>query len=150
MLLHHLQGAAIFCLLKLSNIKIIRITSFYNKIRVLCKKVVVAACALWVTYIVMVMDYRYVMLYWCRSSPLLFAQKFAHTVFCLFRQQLVTPILLLGFNCEGESTENLKNSSHRYLVCKFQQWYSRFEEWASGGSTTLNRKMKSLCTFCVK
>ena len=55
---------------------------------------------------------------------------------------------------EGESTENLKSAikirTTARLSCKFQQLYSWFEEWLTGGSTILHRKMKSLCTFRVE
>jgi len=40
-----------------------------------------------------------------------------------------------------------KNSTTARLSCKFQQWYSLFEEWPTGGSTILHRKMNSLFTF---
>jgi len=52
---------------------------------------------------------------------------------------------------EGELTENLKSAAKiptiARLSCKFQQRYSWFEEWSTGGSMILHRKMKSLCTF---
>ena len=55
---------------------------------------------------------------------------------------------------EGESTENLKSAieirTTARLSCKFQQWYSWFEDWPTCGSTILHRKVKSLCTFCVQ
>ena len=55
---------------------------------------------------------------------------------------------------EGESTENLKSvikiPTIARLSCKLQQRYSWFEEWPTGGSMILHRKMKSLCTFCVQ
>jgi len=46
---------------------------------------------------------------------------------------------------EGESNENLKITikirTTTRLPCKFQQWYWWFEEWPTGGSTILHRKM---------
>jgi len=45
----------------------------------------------------------------------------------------------------GESNENLKSAikirTTAPLSCKFKQWYSWFEEWPTGGSTILHRKM---------
>ena len=55
---------------------------------------------------------------------------------------------------EGESYENVKSAirirTMARLSCKFQQWYSWFEECPTGGSMILHRKMKSLRTFCVQ
>jgi len=53
-----------------------------------------------------------------------------------------------------KSNVNLKSAikirTTARLSSKFQQWYSWFEEWPTGDSTILHRKMKSLCTFCVQ
>ena len=61
--------------------------------------------------------------------------------------------LLVKLIYEGGSTENLKSTIKIWttarLSCKFQQRYSWFEEWPTGGGTILHKKMKSLCTFCV-
>jgi len=46
---------------------------------------------------------------------------------------------------EGESHADLKSAikfrTTARLSCKFQHWYSWFEEWPTGGSTILYRKM---------
>jgi len=51
---------------------------------------------------------------------------------------------------EGESTEDLKSAIKirtAGLSCKFQQWYSWFEEWPTGGSTILHRKWSHCVPF---